>query len=195
MDVYSMVCVNPLAEEINLQTAVKTAQRYIAEQIVINIVVNILMALLIGWSMMGHLDTVPMQLSSDALFDPSMAGDILVGSFLLGFILTLIVTTLTRNALSKAYIEGTTLVGWSAKLPQPLFKRALMLGVLSMVTAGLTLVLTMLMLGLDQMKTLEYVIFHALYMGVLAAPVTYFVVKRALTDNQYSVESDQILEK
>ena len=163
----------------------KTPRQYLIEQVVANIILNFGIAYYLGSNSMGELETVPLIAPQDSPFDPNMAGDIMVGSFILGVILTLIVSWITRAKLRKGGVEAMAVadMGMIGKLPRNSFLRALTIGAVAMFTLGLLVVLLMAVLGISQLPSLTYIVFHAVYVAAVAAFVAFAAAKRALADS------------
>ena len=90
-----------------------------------------------------------------------------MGSFLLGLILTLIATAITRSNIRKEHIDLSeySLDGWVSWLPDSMGKRALFLGLLVMFVVGLMAVLLLIALGVEQSEPWTYIVAHSVYMG------------------------------
>lgn len=163
----------------------KTSRQYVIEQIVANIIINFGIAYYLGSNAMGELATVPLIAPQDAPLDPNMAGDIMVGSLIMGVILTLILTWLTRAKLRKGGVEAMVVedMGIIGKLPRNSFLRALTVGLVAMFTLGLVVVLLMALLGISQLPSMTYIVFHAFYVAVLAGVIAWATSKRALADS------------
>jgi hypothetical protein len=160
----------------------KTTRQFVIEQVVVSVVFNFLLAFLLSWLSLRHQATIPLSAPADAMFAPSMGGDLLVGSFILGVILTLVLTKVTRINLRKKTVESQVPVGWSAKLPNNSLLRSLLIGLILTCTLGLVFTILLGALGILHMKIWYYIPLHAFYVGFLAWAVTVPVVKRALAD-------------
>ncbi len=125
-----------------------------------------------------------MQAPSDHLMAPNMAGDIIVGTFLLGLILTLILTSVIRMKHKSKPIDFTdfNLSDFSQWLPLPLFRRSLMVGLVSVVAAAIPLVIILNILSIQQMSSSDYILYHAIYVTFVAGIMAFFVTKRAIVD-------------
>jgi hypothetical protein len=160
----------------------KSTRQFIIEQVVVSVVFNFLLAFLLSWLSLRHQDTIPLSAPADDFFAPSMGGDLLVGSFILGVILTLVLTAVTRMNLRKKTVESQIIEGWSAKLPNNSLLRSLLIGLILTCTLGLVFTILLGALGILHMKIWYYIPLHAFYVGFLAWAVTVPVVKRALAD-------------
>ena len=145
-------------------------------------ILNVLIATFLSWLSLRHQEVVPLQAPTEAMFDPSMGGDLLVGSFLLGMILTLVLTFVTRLNLKKKQVESLVLSGWFSKIPKNVFLRSLLVGLFLTLTMGLAVTVALGALDIVQMPVWTYIALHAIYVGALAWFVTALVVKRALAD-------------
>jgi len=153
-----------------------TSRRYITQQIIVNALVNFFLALLISWGLMGSLEEIPIWFSMENLLDPSVIGDIVVGSFLLGLLFTAIVTQFIRADLKKGKVNGLAQSDALKWMPQALFTRALVFGVGCMLV-GFSMVGVILILDIDSVRVTDYIVLHAIYIGALVCPLTVAVVK------------------
>jgi len=153
-----------------------TSRRYITQQIIVNALVNFFLALLISWGLMGSLEEIPIWFSMENLLDPSVIGDIVVGSFLLGLLFTAIVTQFIRADLKKGKVNGLAQSDAHKWMPQALFTRALVFGVVCMLV-GFSMVGVILTLDIDSVRVTDYIVLHAIYVGALVCPLTVAVVK------------------
>jgi len=153
-----------------------TSRRYITQQVIVNALVNFFLALLISWGLMGSLEEIPIWFSTENFLDPSVIGDIVVGSFLLGLIFTVIVTQFIRADLKKGKVNDLSRSDLQKWIPQTLFARALVFGVLCMLV-GSSMAGVILALDIDSVRTADYIVLHAIYIGALVCPLTVAVVK------------------
>ncbi len=160
----------------------KSSREFIVEQVVVSVVFNFGLAILLSWLALRHQEFIPLAAPAEAQFDPSMGGDFLVGSFLLGMILTWVLTFVTRSNLRKSKVEALQATGWAAKLPKNAFLRSLVIALFASVVIGLPTTVIVGVLGFTQMQVWPYIALHAIYVGILARIVTVPVVKRALAD-------------
>lgn len=162
----------------------KTSRNYIIEQVVVNFVLNFAIAYYLGRTTLAHQETIPLWADQAAPLDPNMAGDILIGSFILSFLVTLILSAITRYHLSKQNVDTNDLVlgKWLKRLPNSLFKRSLVMGLMAMITAGLVSVLLLYALNITAVDSGYYTITHSCYAAILASCIAYSASKRALVD-------------
>lgn len=158
----------------------KTSREFIVEQVVVSVAFNFVIAIVLSWLALRHQAYIPLEAPADAQFDPSMGGDFLVGSFILGMILTWILTFVTRLNLKKEKVARLEAIGWAAKLPKNAFLLSLVVALVASVVVGLPTTVIVAVLGFTQMKVWPYIIFHAFYVAILARFITVPVVKRAL---------------
>ena len=154
------------------------------EQVVVNFVLNFGIAYYLGKTTLAHQETIPLWADKAAPLDPNMAGDILVGSLILSFLITLILTAITRHHLSKQHIDTKDVVlsKWVKRLPDSLLKRSLIMGFMAMLTVGLASVLVLFGLNITAVDSNCYTISHSFYAAFLAGFVAYIASKRALLD-------------
>lgn len=152
------------------------SRRYITQQIIVNALVNFILALLISWGLMGSLEEIPMWFSMENLLDPSVIGDIVVGSFLLGMIFTVVVTQVIRTDLKKGKLDKLTRSDLPKWIPHSLFPRALVFGVLCLLV-GSCMVGIILTFDINSVRVGDYIVLHAIYIGALVCPLTVAVVK------------------
>ena len=162
----------------------KSSRNYIIEQVVVNFVLNFGIAYYLGKTTLAHQDTIPLWADKAAPLDPNMAGDILIGSLIMSFLITLILTAITRHHLSKQHIDTKDVVlsKWVKRLPGSLFKRSLVMGFLAMFSIGLGSVLIVFALNITSLDSDCYTILHSCYAGLLAGLIAYIATKRALLD-------------
>jgi len=163
---------------------VKSSRHYIIEQVVVNFVLNFGIAYYLGRTTLAHQESIPLWGNNTAPLDPNMAGDILIGSLIMSFLITLILTAITRHHLSKQNIDTKNVVSinWVNRLPESKFKRSLIVGFLAMFTIGLASVLLLFALNITSLDSGCYTILHSCYAGILAGFIAYIATLRALRD-------------
>jgi hypothetical protein len=160
----------------------KSSRQFLIEQLTVNSALNFLIAILLGWNTLAGHQFIPLAAPEDALFDPNMASELVVGSFLLGVILTPIVTAITRAGLRKGSLQVNPVSGLIAKLPHNSFFRSLAVALLASLVFGVTSVVILAVVGVTQLPIWTYIVAHAVYMALLALVVTWVAVKRALAE-------------
>lgn len=164
----------------------KSPRAYLVEQVSVNIVINFIIAYFIAKTTLAALQVIPMQAPHGDPLAPNMAGDLLVGSFLAGLIITLLLSKIThwnvRN--SKVDKTGFELTGWIRLLPQSTFKRSLLVGVFAALILAMPVIIIMNMLGIHQAATGDYILIHAVYAAIIGGALAYIASKRALADSQ-----------
>ncbi len=162
----------------------KSVHHTVIEQVIVNCIINFIIAYGIAWLTLSKIKIIPMHAPSDNMLAPNMMGDILVGTFLLGLILTFILTYIVRMQSKSKPIDFTdfNLSNFSQWLPKSLLQRSLMVGMLAVVCAAIPLVTTMNVLSIEQMSSGDYILYHALYVTFVAAIMAYVLTRRAIVD-------------
>jgi len=162
----------------------KSVRSTLTENIVGNIIINFFIAYGLSSLTLASMDSIPMKAPTDNMLAPNMGGDILVGTFITGIILTLILTKIVRLGMKSKPIDVSSLssVGWSARLPEPIFKRGLMVGAVSAMVIAMPVLIVMDVLAIQQASTSNYILYHAIYVALLTGLMAYFVTKRAILD-------------
>jgi len=160
---------------------VKTHNKYIVESVVINSVLNFFITLGIGYFTHAGMTTIPMVAPINTPFAPNIAGDIIVGSFILGWVLGAIVTYITRHNLTKQHVEGGFIESnfLILKLPNKLALRFIAIG-LAASAVGVLAVLLLALFGVNELPISTYGIPHGIYVAVMAGFVTLVAARRAL---------------
>lgn len=118
--------------------------------------------------------------------EQSVAGDIVVTSFLLPFLVCLIATPLVRSEVRKARLPAASWLGaGSSRAPHllgNLLIRAVALGALSALLVSPATIWTLRMLGVDSLDFWTFVAFKASFAAVLAVVVSPLVAAWALED-------------
>lgn len=161
----------------------KTPRHFVIEQVIANIVINFSIVFYLNWRAMAHLATVPHLAPPDAPFAPNMAGDILVGSFILALVLSLILTAITRHNLRKGAVAPAAAGNVIGRLPASNLLRSLVLAVFATLCIALPVVVLFPQLGIHELPSKTYIVWHACYAAALAALMAYIVVVRALADD------------
>jgi hypothetical protein len=162
----------------------KSVRHTIVEQVLVSCILNFLIAYGISSLTLAKISMIPMHAPSNNMLAPNMAGDILVGTFLLGLLLTLILTSVVRMQHKSKPIDFTdfNLSNFSELLPKALFKRSIIVGLASVICAALPLVIALSALSIQQMASSDYILYHAIYVACVATIMAYFVTKRAILD-------------
>jgi hypothetical protein len=142
----------------------------ILEQGIGSAIFNILLNAAIAWVMFRRYELVPLW------GQESIAGDTLGTCFFLPFFTALIVTPLVRRRIAKGRIEP---LAWTREshpflnwLPAGTFRRALMLGFLTLALAGPVVMAALYGLEIAALPFGTFIAFKALFAGVLALVVT-----------------------
>jgi hypothetical protein len=141
-------------------------------------VINVLLNGAIAWAIFRGAATIPLWGAS------SIGGDTLVTSFLLPAITCLIVTPLVRGQVKKGAAPAFTgaLVSWLRPLQRSLGVRAVALGLVSVVLGGGLAIALLSALGVEALGFGPFLVWKALYAGVLAVFVTPAIALLALAD-------------
>ncbi len=162
----------------------KTIRSTLIENIVGNIILNFFIAYGLSSLLLASMSVIPMNAPVDDMFAANMGGDILVGTFITGVLLTFILTNIVRLQHKSKPINITQLPtsGWSARLPESIFKRSLMVGIVSAMLIAMPVLIILDMLAIQQASTANYILYHGIYVALLTGLMAYFVTKRAILD-------------
>ena len=164
----------------------KSPKAYLAEQVVVNIIINFIVAYYIAKASFAALTYIPMQAPQGSPLAPNMAGDLLVGSFLAGLIITLLLSKITHWNLRASKVDTSQfeLSSWIKLLPQSTWLRSLIMGLLAALLLAMPVVIVMSVLGVTQVLAADYIVVHAFYAAVIGGGLAYVASKRALVDSQ-----------
>jgi hypothetical protein len=155
-------------------------RKYLVGQGVIGAGINFVLNGAIGWMLYRHLPRIPLY------GEQSIAGDIVVTSFLLPVLVCLIATPLIRSEVRKARLPvGSWLRPGSSRaahLLGNLLLRAVVLGVLSALLVSPVTIWTLHTLGVDGLEFWTFVALKASFAAALAAVITPMVAAWALED-------------
>jgi len=162
----------------------KSPRAYLAEQVIVNIIINFTIAYFIAKASLAALQFIPMQAPQGSPLAPNMAGDLLVGSFITGLVITIILSKITHWQLRHEKIDNSTfeLQGWIKLLPASTFKRGLLLGLFATLVLAFPSIIILSALGIQQAASSDYIVLHAIYAGIMGGGLAYIVSKRALVD-------------
>jgi hypothetical protein len=162
----------------------KSSRAYLTEQVVANIIINFVIAYYIAKATLAALAVIPMQAPQDDPLAPNMAGDLLVGSFIAGLLITLIISKITHWQLAHNKIDNSQvqLNNYLKLLPQSTFKRALFMGLFAALLLAMPVVILLSVLGITQVNSSDYIVIHAVYAALIGGLLAYIVSKRALLD-------------
>lgn len=168
----------------------KSPRAYLVEQVIANIIINFTIAYFIAKATLAALAFIPLQAPQGAPLAPNIAGDLLVGSFLTGLIITLILSKLTQWQLHHEKIDNShvELEGWIKLLPNSIFKRALLMGLFATLVLAFPSIIILSILGVQQVASQDYIVLHAVYAGIMGGGLAYIASKRALIDVQLKTE-------
>jgi len=156
------------------------------KQVVGNIVLNYFIAYYLSAHTLAVIKTIPLQAPQENVMAPNMAGDLMVGSFIMGVILTSILTLIVRKQLNAFEAPDSVLPSAIVKLPQNLFARAIVMGLFGMFLVGMPVAIALGLLGVQQVSTQDYIFYHAIYCALLAGLMSYMVVKRVMFERAYA---------
>lgn len=155
-------------------------RKYLVGQAVIGAGINFMLNGAIGWMLYRHLPRTPLY------GEQSIAGDIVVTSFLLPVLICLIATPLIRNEVRKARLPAASWLrpgsSRAAHVLGNLLLRAVVLGVLSALLVSPVAIWTLQRLGVDGLQLWSFVAFKATVAAALAAVITPIVAAWALED-------------
>ena len=162
----------------------KSIRSTLIENVVGNIILNFFIAYGLSSLTLASMTSIPMKAPTDNILAPNMGGDILVGTFITGLILTLILTKIVRLSMKSNPVDVSSIstFGWSARLPESIFKRGLMVGIIAALAIAMPVLIIMDMLAIQQASTASYILYHAIYVALLTGFMAYFVTKRAILD-------------
>ena len=190
----------------------KNPSVYIRNQVIANVLVNFFIAYYLSKHALEKLSYIPFEAPAHDPFHPNMAGDLLVGTFIMGVVLTLVITILTRMQLNtsnidvgsimrnstetatatatagkiKAVTTNKTIVkegGLIERLPAHLLLRALVIGFMASLLMAFPVVAILDTLKIHALSANTYVFVHAIYCSLASAVLTVVVCKRAMLDS------------
>ena len=163
----------------------KSVASFIRNQVIANIVINFTLAYYLSKHALEGMSVIPYEAPVNDMFHPNMAGDLLVGTFIMGVVLTFVMTTLTRLQNNNGGINLDNLNHSSkiAFLPDQLLLRALVVGFLAAMVLALPVAATLDVLKIHSMPSDSYILYHAIYCAVASALVCMVVCQRALIDS------------
>ncbi len=162
----------------------KTIRSTLIENVIGNITLNFFIAYGLSSLTLGSMSSIPMKAPEGDMLAPNMGGDILVGTFITGVILTFILTNIVRRSMKSNPIDASSISSsdWSARLPESMFKRGLMVGIVSAMFIAMPVLIIMDILAIQQASIASYILYHAIYVALLTGVMAYFVTNRALLD-------------
>lgn len=161
----------------------KNTDSYLINQIIVNAILNFCIAYFIPKHALKALNYIPFKAPENDPFHPNMAGDLLVGTFIMGVVLTFILTCITRFKSFPAKANNLEISPyWLAYLPAQLIIRALFIGLLASLFLAFPVVAIMDMLSIMSLSVETYIIGHAVYCTLASIILTIIVCKRAFLD-------------
>lgn len=163
----------------------KSFNAFLAEQVIVNVIINFIIAYYLSSAALSALANIPLLAPTDNILAPNISGDLFVGTFLMGLIITLITSVITRSKRNKTKNElGIFLApNFINKLPNSIFKRGVIIGVVPMVIIALPIVIMLTMLDITHLHSEDYIIYHAFYAAIVAGLISYSAVSRTLAEN------------
>lgn len=163
----------------------KSFNAFLAEQVIVNIIINFIIAYYLSSAALSALASIPLLAPTDNILAPNISGDLFVGTFLMGLIITLITSVITRKKRNKTQKELGVYVApnFINKLPHSLFKRGIIIGVVPMLVIALPIVIILLALDIHQLYSEDYIIYHAFYAAIVAGLISYSSVSRTLAES------------
>ena len=169
----------------------KSFNAFLTEQIIANVIINFLIAYYLSSTTLSSLASIPLLAPTDNLLAPNISGDLFVGTFLMGLIITLITSLITRKKRNKANNELGLFIApnFINKLPHSIFKRGIIIGVVPMLVIALPIVIILTILDMHNIHSEDYIIYHAFYAAIVAGLISYSSVSRTLAENPIHVRS------
>jgi len=157
----------------------KPLAQYLREQVVVAAVINLLLNGGLAWLLYRHLPMVPLKGAQ------SVTGDLLVMTFLIPLLISLIVTPLVRldaarGRVARAPIPGSAL-GLLRRLPTNSLLLGLLLGLAALVVIGGLSLGILNLSGLDGLSFPAFALLKAGVAALVAFWVTRWIVLRALS--------------
>ena len=147
-------------------------------QVMVPALINLVLNGLIGWAMFRGVSELP------RLGNPSIVGDTLGTCFFLPAITCLIVTPIVRAHVKKGTAQPLVgaLPGWLAWFQRRLVLRAIALGLATVAVAGSVVAAALALLGIEALAFTPFLIFKAVFAGLLGGLVTPLIALLALAD-------------
>jgi len=170
----------------------KSFNAFLTEQVIVNIIINFIIAYYLSSTTLSALSHIPLLAPSDNLLMPNISGDLFVGTFLMGLIITLITAAITRSKRKKSAHDLGLFVApkFIKKLPESLFMRGIMIGILPAVTIALPIIIVLTVLDIHQLQSSDYIVYHAVYAAIMAGFISYSSVSRTLAENPSEITFD-----
>jgi O-antigen/teichoic acid export membrane protein len=162
--------------------------KYLVGQAIAGAVINLVLNGAIAWLLYRRLPRIP-------LHGPqSIAGDVVVTSFVLPLLICLIVTPLIRAEMRKERLPVRQWVSSgphrAVRLPTNLLLRALVIGVLAaLVVSPITIWALDRLVGAEGLAFWPFVVFKASLAAALAVVVTPILVMRTLQEGRATAEA------
>jgi hypothetical protein len=173
----------------------KSFNAFLVEQVIVNVILNFIIAYYLSSHLLTTLATIPLFAPIDDLLAPNISGDLFVGTFLMGLIITLITSVITRAKRDKTKQDLGVFFTSNVikKLPHSIFKRAIIIGVVPMFLIALPIVITLSLLDIHHLNSYDYINYHAFYAATVAGLISYFSVSRTLAENpkKYFISSTE----
>ena len=163
----------------------KSAASFIRNQVIANIIINFTLAYYLSKHALEGMSVIPYEAPVNDMFHPNMAGDLLVGTFIMGVVLTFVMTALTRLQTNNGAINLDNIKQPSkiTFLPNPLLFRALVVGFLAAMVLAFPVAAILDVLKVHSMPSGSYILYHAVYCAAASALVCIVVCQRALIDS------------
>ena len=167
----------------------KSFNAFLTEQVIVNVIINFAIAYYLSSATLSALSHIPLLAPSDHLLMPNISGDLFVGTFLMGLIITLITAPITRAKRKKSSHNLGQFVAptFIKKLPESLFMRGVVIGIVPAVVIALPIVMILTALDINQLQSSDYIIYHALYAATMAGFISYATVSRNLAENPAAI--------
>lgn len=167
----------------------KSFNAFLTEQVIVNVIINFAIAYYLSSATLSALSHIPLLAPSDHLLMPNISGDLMVGTFLMGLIITLITSPITRVKRKKSSHNLGQFVApkFIKKLPESLFMRGIVIGIVPAVVIALPIIMILAALDINQLQSTDYIIYHALYAAIMAGFISYSSVSRTLAENPSAI--------
>jgi len=167
----------------------KSFNAFLAEQVIVNVIINFIIAYYLSSATLSALTHIPLLAPSEHLLMPNISGDLFVGTFLMGLIITLITAPITRAKRKKSSHNLGLFVAptFIKKLPESLFMRGIVIGIVPVIIVVLPIVMILTVLDIQQLQSSDYIIYHALYAATMAGFISYASVSRTLAENPAAI--------
>ncbi|WP_286272881.1 hypothetical protein [Thalassotalea hakodatensis] len=154
---------------------------YIKKQTTIQLIANFIIGGVIAYFMTKELPQVNLWLDTNNIAQTNIAVDLIMGSFFMALILSLVYSMLTKSAKNKGEFSLQTSHKLLAKLPNNFLKRALFVGGLFLFSFGFFAIAMFSLMGIEGLSPTAFVFLKAVLSGIEAALVTFIIIHKELS--------------